>query len=233
MKPEPASDLSAKYSDNVWLRSIVQAVPYLGPLIDNAVSIPSSSREKKNLYEFLEQVHQLVQGLKKFQNKVYDLDDNVADGSIFPDILNGVRQSRDPRKLTYYRNMFWAYEFFRTRDYSKALDVFPEHFLKMIQNYSSAHIDTLIRFQEYLRAGPTSFTCEELQRIFKELNIPGGCFMKILLDFERDCLIDIFFRDNRRRYSLLEVEFISQTGLWDDFFMSVIDPPILPPYANT
>jgi len=234
MKPEPTSDLSKKYSDSVWLRSVVQTVPYLGPLIDNAIAVPCSSREKQNLYEFLNLVHQKLQNIKQFQNRVYDVDDKMTNDSIFPDILNGIKASRDPRKLTYYRNIFWAYDFFRTRDRSKALDVFPEHFIKMIQSYSSAHFDTLILLHEDFRMCETNaFAYGEFIGYYEQLNIPGACFMKILLDFERDCILDIMFRDNKRRYSLCDVEFIAQTGLWDDFFMSVINPPIPPPNADS
>ena len=195
MNPEPLSNLSTKYSGHVWLRSLVQAVPYFGPLIDNAIAIPSSRKETENLYAFLKQVHLHIDELKVFRNTVYDLDNSVAEKSIFPEILTGVKQARDPRKLTYYRNILWAYDFFRTQDAVKALDVFPEQFLQMIRTYSCAHFDTLLLLQEYLDAGETvCFKGEELFGLSKELNIPGGCFMKLLFDFERDCLIDIFFK---------------------------------------
>jgi hypothetical protein len=194
-------------------------------LIDNALSIPANVQERENLDAFLRELGQDIELLKKSQADQAEAI-RSPQTSILPEVLSGVRIARDPRKLPYYRNLLWNYEVFWNRDYSKPLELFPEHFLTMLRTYSSAHLDTLECLGEIFEGGESILVRGgELPGIFAHLKIPGGCFMKVLLDFERDCLIDIAFVENERRYDLLRVKWIAQTGLWDDFFLTVISPP--------
>jgi hypothetical protein len=211
------------YSDSVLFRSLVQAIPYLGPLIDNAITIPQSKRERNNLEKFLEELAKDVEQLKgippmaKVQPK----------HSILPNILDRIGKEDDESKGLYYRHLYFSIDLYRTRSGDSSLDIWPRHFLKIIEQYSKAHFDTMKYLHDtFQEVEWVSIKRGEFSGFYQALNIPGGTFMKILLDFERDFLIDVIFQDNRRIFSLNCVEFIQQTGMWDEFFIVVIEPPL-------
>jgi hypothetical protein len=219
-------DLREKYCDNVWIRSIVQVIPYFGPLIDNALTIPLSVQEQANLDRFLKEMADEVKQISKFQSAILYATKH-SEASLLPSILTDVKGEKDERKLKYYRNLLWSTEFFKTRDATKSLEVFPNHFREMVRTYSNAHFDLIAEFEECFEF------CEadmieglSLGRFSEDLNVPGGCVMKILLDLERDCLIDLSYRNNTRRFGLHNVEWVVQTPIWDVFLSSVIQSPI-------
>jgi hypothetical protein len=212
------------YSGSVFLRSLVQAIPYLGPLIDNAMAMPQSKRERNNQERFLEGLAKDVEQLKdslpkaKIQPKY----------SILPKILDRIGKEDDESKSLYYRHLYLNIDLYRTKSGDSSLDIWPRHFLTIIEHYSKSHFETMKYLHDTFREVEwVSIKRDEFPGFFQALNIPGGAFMKILLDFERDFLMNIFFKNNRRVFDLNNIEFAQQTGMWDEFFLVVIEPPII------
>lgn len=212
------------YSDSVFFRSLVQAIPYLGPLIDNAITIPQSKRERQNQEKFLKGLAKDVEQLKDFlpTGKVQ------PKYSILPRILDRIGKEDDESKGLYYRHLYFSIDLYKTRSGDSPIDVWPRHFLNIIEQYSKAHFETMKYLHDtFQEVEWVSIKRGEFPGFYQALNIPGGTFMKILLDLESDFLINVFFEDNRRVFDLNYVDFCQQTGMWDEFFIAVIEPPIL------
>ncbi|MCP4603319.1 MAG: hypothetical protein GY847_22850 [Proteobacteria bacterium] len=211
------------YSDSVLLRSLVQAIPYLGPLIDNAMAIPQSKRERNNQWKFLEGLAEEVEELKDF----LPMANKQPKYSILPKILDRIGKEDDESKGLYYRHLYLSIDLYRTKNGDSPLDIWPKHYLKIIDQYSKAHFDTMKYLHDTFKEVEwVSIKRGEFSGFYEALNIPGGTFMKILLDLEQDFLINVFFRNNLRIFSLTWVESIEQTIMWDEFFITVIEPPL-------
>ena len=216
------------YKDSLWFRSLIQAVPYIGPLIDNILTAPQSQREKANIDAFLKTLSDDIAVLKK-SGRLQHAKVNEQQPFILQSVIDAVRNENNLDKIAYYQHIFYNYELYRSLDGSEPIDVFPQHFLKIVNEYTMTHLRVMRELHElYLETEWVMIENNEFTDMRKYLNIPGGCLFKILNDFERDHLVDIdyLYGNKKSHLGLNCIKLLQQTFLWDEFFVNVIEPPL-------
>ena len=53
MKEGTATALSVRYADEVWLRGLIQAIPYAGGPLDTWMGGPASAAQKRHVEHFM------------------------------------------------------------------------------------------------------------------------------------------------------------------------------------
>ncbi len=221
---EITKSISIKIKDNLWIRSMLQGIPYIGPLLDNLVTHKGYKYQQERIEKFMNEIAQDIDALQG-QHPIIEMIKTTDDAYfMFMEVIDRVRRTKRKEKTEYYKNLFLSYMHWRTRDTTTNLEVFPEVFLRMLDRYTITHIQVIKELRQIFDFGDT-LKGSHLPAIYKSLNIPGGVFTHILFELYQDHLIALKFVDDVQRYDLLFIEMVLNTTLFDEFYYTIIDNP--------
>lgn len=169
---------------NVWLKSVIQAIPYVGSLLDNMLSRDYLEAQQKRLQEFFDVIEKILSSLEGQHPIAQWL--NTEEGYFaFVNILDKVRREYHRSKVVYYGNIFSSYAFFRGHK-NKPAPFLPERYIAMIERYSPMHFDILKDIEEYF-SDPTGGT-EGFFDVYGK-KMPFDVLCTIITDFVDDHLL--------------------------------------------
>jgi len=221
---ENGASINIKIKDNIWIRSVLQGIPYIGPLIDNLVTGPGYKYQQERIERFMREVSEDLEILQG-QHPIVEMLKSEDGYFIFMEVIDRVRRTKKKEKTKYYKNLFLSYMYWRSRDGTNNLDIFPEVFLRILDKYTVTHIEVVKELKQTFDFGAT-LKGSHLPYIYKQLNIPGGVFTYILFELYQDHLIALKFCNDIERYDLLSIEMVLDTFIFDEFYYAVVDSPI-------
>ena len=141
------SPVSRVAATNMWLKSAIQAIPYVGPLIDNMLARDYVEAQQKRFQEFFDVLEKIINTFEGQHPIVQWL--NTEEGYFsFVNILDKVRREYHRSKVGYYGNIYSSYAFFRGHKNEPA-PFLPERYIDLIEKYSPMHFDILKDIDEY------------------------------------------------------------------------------------
>lgn len=217
------SEKGKSYHYDILRRSIVQAIPYLGPLIDNCIAIPQSNNERENLNAFLGEISKDLELLKE------NLPQIRPEDSAFAEIVKYISKVNNPKKREIYRNLFYSHELAFKSGKKISLHFWDKHFMQMIERYTEAHFDVMKELHTALcwEDRPMIFRGDEAKQFYESLKMPPLIFLVVILDLEADSLVEVTFdykmSNEKLRWS--NIEYVSETQLWDEFVYRAFTNP--------
>lgn len=158
--------VTKRYSDNLLLRTAIQALPYVGGPIDTLLSGKASKIQQARIECFLDETNKKLQTIEK-EKIDYEFIESEEFFSIFQNLLEKVIRTYEKEKIEIFSNIFVNSI---VKENSKTY--YKEGFIDMVFNLSALHIKILRFFyhrHNVLRSLGIEYT--SVDEISKELGL--------------------------------------------------------------
>lgn len=166
--------VAKSYSDRVWLKVLIQQLPYVGPAIDTVLTDSASKIWQKKVEQFL---YLLAKKLQEIEEQKIDKD-FVKTGEfieLLRKVIGASGKSYEKEKLEYFANILKTSVLKENSEY-----YFKENFIKIVSEVSGLHIAILKFIHDRQKDAPVGnekqiknpVTCKELSKMQEFRNFP-------------------------------------------------------------
>ena len=129
------SSIGIKVTKNLWLRSVLQAIPYIGLLLDNLLMEKGVRYQEARIEKFLSELAEDIERPKGLHPIAEELESEDAYFLLLRTV-DQVRREKSKSITTYYRNLLLSYSIYGRADGLSSIDVVPEMYLRALDVFT-------------------------------------------------------------------------------------------------